>query len=63
MIKTEFYKTRADGVNLTRTFSDKNVMIERNGVQYSEAVDPENSGREYIETDIPIEKEENTEVM
>ena len=56
MIKTEFYMTRSDGVTLVRTYSDAGMMIERDGVRYSEAVDPENLGRSYTETDEPIEQ-------
>lgn len=57
MILTEFYKTREDGVNLYRTYSDKNMMIQKDGTEelYSEAIDVENSGFTYTETDIPIE--------
>lgn len=57
MIKTEFLETRADGVKLYRTYSDEGMMIEQvqTGVRYSEAVDVENSGFTYIETDEPIE--------
>lgn len=55
MIVVEYFKTREDGVVLNRTYSDAGMMIERDGVQYSEAVDPAELGREYIETDIPIE--------
>lgn len=54
MIKTEFYMTRSDGVKLVRTYSDTGMMIEREGVRYSEAVDPEEMGRVYTETDEPI---------
>lgn len=50
MVKTEFFRTREDGVNLYRTFSDEGFMIERDGVLYEEAIDPENSGRVYNET-------------
>ena len=39
MIITEYYMTRTDGVVLNRTYSDEG-MIEREGVQYSEAIDP-----------------------
>lgn len=61
-IITEYYKTRNDGVVLNRTYSDKGMMIERDGVRYSEAVDPAELGRIYIETDEPIEPaEEMTE--
>ena len=60
MIITEFYKTRLDGVNLYRTYSNAGFMIERDGVQYDEAIDPENTGRVYTETDIPVEVEDDT---
>ena len=50
MIITEFYRTREDGVKLVRTYSDKGLVIERDGIFYDEAIDPENSGREYTET-------------
>lgn len=55
MLKTEFYKTREDGVNLIRTYSDEGFMIERDGVLYEEAIDPENSERVYRETTITID--------
>lgn len=54
MIKTEYYKTRSDGVVLNRTWSDKGMMIERDGVRYSEAIDPAELGRQYTETDEPV---------
>lgn len=57
MIVTEYYKTRADGVVLNRTYSDGGYMIERDGVRYSEAIDPAELGRTYTETDQPIESE------
>ena len=55
MIVTEYYKTREDGVVLNRTYSDQNMMIERDGVRYSEAIDPAELNRQYTETDEPIE--------
>lgn len=58
MIITEYFKTREDGVVLNRTYSDAGMMIERDGVQYSEAVDPADFNRTYIETEIPIESPE-----
>lgn len=60
MIRTENY-TRNDGVILIRTYSDQNYMIRQNetGALYCEAVDPQNSGRTYKETDIKIEFEES----
>lgn len=44
----------------SKTYSDKGVYIERDGVQYSEAIDPIEfaEDRVYTETDIPIENEE-----
>lgn len=44
-----------NGTQYDHTYSDLNVMIERDGVQYADAVDPLGSGRVYTETDIPIE--------
>ena len=44
-----------NGVEYDYTYSDANMMIERNGAMYSKAIDPLNSGREYTETDKPIE--------
>lgn len=41
-----------------KTYSDLGMMVERDGVRYSEAIDPAEFGRQYIETDEPIEKEE-----
>ena len=56
-IITEYYKTRGDGVVLNRTYSDKGMMIERDGVRYSEAIDPAELNRQYTETDEQIEEE------
>ena len=64
MIVREFYKTRNDGVNLYRTYSDENYrirQIETNQI-YDEAIDIENSTYIYEETDILIENEENFEI-
>ena len=41
----------------TKTHSDSGFMVERDGAQYSEAIDPAEFGRTYTETDIPIEGE------
>ncbi len=57
MIITEYYETRADGVVLNRTYSDKGMMIERDGVRYGEAIDPAELNRQYTETDEPIDSE------
>lgn len=55
MIITEFYKVREDGVVLNLTYSDLGMMIERDGVRYSEAIDPAELNRLYFETDEPVE--------
>lgn len=41
-----------------KTYSDQGMMVERDGVRYSEAIDPAEFGRQYTETDEPIVKEE-----
>lgn len=58
-IVTEYYKTRTDGVVLNRTYSDLGFMVERDGVRYSEAIDPAELNRQYTETDEPIEPMDN----
>ena len=58
MIKTELIMI--DERQLRRTWSDAGFMIERDGAQYSEAIDPIDSGRLYEETTIPLEEEEAT---
>ena len=53
-----------NGVVYDYAYSDSGFMIERDGVRYSEAVDPIDSGRLYTETDEPIDigmKEETVE--
>ena len=53
-----------NGVVYDYAYSDSGYMIERDGVRYSEAVDPLDSGRLYTETDEPIyvgTKEESVE--
>lgn len=55
MIVTEYFMTRSDGVKLNRTYSDAGMMIERDGVRYSEAVDPAHLNRVYTETTEPVE--------
>ena len=60
MIITEYYMTRPDGVVLNRTYSNRDLMIlqEDTGAIYSEAIDPISSTHIYVETDTPIEPEE-----
>lgn len=57
MIQTKFYGTRFDGVKLYRTYSDRNMMIQKDGTEelYDEAIDVENSGFTYTETDILVD--------
>lgn len=56
MVITEFYKTRSDGVNLYRTYSDEGKMLVRNdGTKFSEAVDVEGSGYTYTESEEQVE--------
>ena len=61
ILRKEFYRTREDGINLYRSYSDENFMIRQNetGDLYDEAIDVENAPYTYTETDIPIEEEEN----
>jgi len=63
MIINEFFHEREDGVKLYRTYSDAGMMIqqEQTGAVYSEAVDVENSGYTYVETDTPIESDDITD--
>lgn len=56
MIKTE--QIRLNGVDYTRTYSDKGMMIEREGLLYSGAIDPIKITRTYTETDMPIPQQE-----
>ena len=56
MIRTEFFKTRDDCVNLYRTYSDEGRRIIRNdGIEYDDAVDVEDSEYTYTESENFIE--------
>ena len=55
MIQTELIMV--DGRQLRRTWSDASYMVERDGVIYSEAVDPVEFDCVYTETDILVEPE------
>lgn len=57
MIIKEYYRTRKDGVNLYRNYSDKNLKIKKFGTNevYNEAIDVEGAPYIYIETNEPIE--------
>ena len=63
MLKTEFYKTRTDGVNLYRTYSDLNRYILQvdTGVKYTEAIDIESTSHTYEETEEAIENVSNND--
>lgn len=53
MIKTE--NLTINGRAFIKTYSDEGYMVERDGVRYSEAIDPAEFGRQYTETDEKIE--------
>lgn len=61
MLIREFYRTRKDGVKLTRIYSDKGYKIKQveSGIIYDEAIDIEQAHYTYIETDELIEVVEN----
>lgn len=65
MIVKEFYRTREDGVNLYRTYSDENYKIRQveTGVIYDEAIDIEGAEYTYKETEEKIEISEEMEEM
>ena len=65
MIVREFYKTREDGVNLYRTYSDENYKIRQveTGVIYDEAIDVEGAEYTYEETEEKIEIPQEMEEM
>lgn len=59
MIRTE--NLTIGGREFVKTYSDIGMMVEREGVRYSEAIDPAEFGRTYTETDEPIETDEDME--
>ncbi len=61
MLKKEFFRTRYDGVNLYRNYSDENFYILQNetGIEYEEAIDVENAPYTYTETNKKIDVEES----
>ena len=65
MIKTEFYRTRGDGVSLYRTYSDADKYVKQieTGIEYAEAIDVADTngkiGYTYEETDRDIENIED----
>ena len=57
MVKKEFYKTRKDGVNLYRTYSDEGYKIKQveTGNIYDEAIDVEDASYTYEEIEEKVE--------
>lgn len=56
MIRTE--TITINGAQFVRTYSDIGALIERDGIQYSDAIDPVDSGRVYTEAEIADMDEE-----
>lgn len=58
MIVKEFYRTRNDGVNLYKSYSNAGYMIRKVGTDeiYSEAIDVEFAPYVYEETDEKVEE-------
>ena len=52
-----------NGIVYSYTYSDSGFMIERDGMRYSEAIDPIDSGRLYTETDEPIDADTKEETV
>lgn len=59
MIITE--KVTINGTEFVHNYSGSGYQIERDGVQYSDAIDPVDSGRTYTETDVLIEQDAREE--
>ena len=62
IIQTKF-QLEEDGWVLVRTYSSRGMKIMQDGTGeiYNEAIDPEFTGRTYIETDIPIDDDTEEE--
>ena len=62
MIQKEYYKTLEDGTVLVRTYSDSNhyIIQDGTGIEYSEAIDPENMNRTYTESEKIIKEDSIT---
>lgn len=57
MIVTEYFATMEDGLVLNKTYSNAGYYIEREGMMFSEAIDPADLNRVYTETDVPLEED------
>lgn len=57
MIIKEFYRTRKDGVNLYKSYSDSGLIIHKEGTdeEYDVAIDTEDAKYSYTETNKTIE--------
>ena len=65
MVVKEFYRTRQDGVDLYRNYSDEGFRIQKVGTEeiYDEAIDVEFTNYEYVETDEKILDEQVKEII
>lgn len=65
MIVREYYKTRSDGVELYRTYSDAGYLIQQaeTGAEYDEAIDVAGAPYTYAETETVIPPETGMEPM
>lgn len=63
MIVTE--KLTINGKSFVRTYSDSGFMVQRDGVLYAEAIDPENLERIYTESTeaIPLSDGQALEIL
>ena len=59
-IVKEFFRTRKDGINLYKIYSNVDLYIRKTGTEemYTEVIDIENAPYEYEETEEKIKKEE-----
>lgn len=61
MIRTENFQI--DGQDFVRTYSDDNRFVVRDGISYSEAIDPAEFNRVYTEgEEMPDEEIDETEI-
>ena len=61
MIITETYML--NGREFTRTYSDANRYVVRDGIEYSEANDPSEFGRTYTEGDVMEDTSDAEEIV
>lgn len=61
MVIYEDHGTNRKGVALTRAYSDAGYYIEREGIEYAEAIDPTELGRTYTETEHKIDEATDAE--